>query len=393
MNRVRFAAVLVIAFCFAGPGLAQPPGGNCQISHGLGASLLFPYFELDIANPLNVTTVLSINSGWGLPVLTRVVFWTDWGVPTIAFDVYLDSFAVQSLNVRDIFNGFIPSTGARADLSGFPFCNALPPFHSNPALSAPAREQLSADHRGVDGPLADDCVGSPHPDQVARGYITVDVVDECSGVEVFNPTYTPANTTYPYFANGTGAGIAIDDNRLWGDIVYIDAGNAAAQGSEAIALWADPDRFSGTSIFTFYGRFSSWDGRDDRVPLPRTWNQRFLNGGSFSGGADIILWRDTGVPIAHAACGSAPAWYPLRTSTQAAIDEDGDNLFDFGNDRFPVATQRLDVASLGIPYSFGWTQIGTAGTQTWVQPTLSAAGLFSASWNGTPIAFNCGAHP
>ena len=397
MNRPRlFSAVLVILLLAAGPALAQPAGGACMIGPGLAATLLFPYFELDLANPLNVTTLISINNGYSSPTLTRVVLWTDWGNPTVAFDVYLDPFAVQTINLRDIFNGYIPSTGATADLSGFPFCTtvAYRPYHSNPALDVSERAQLADDHIGVLGPLAADCAGSYHPDLIARGYITADVVGECSGIEGFQPVYTPANITYPYFANGSDSGIALDANKLWGDVVYIDVANAAAQGSEAVGLWASAAQFAGTGIYTFYGRFSGWDGRDDRVPLPGRWDQRFLNGGTFAGGADLIVWRDTGVPPAYASCGVSPAtWYPLATSDQLALNESADDTYDFGNNRFQLATQRVDVGSLGIPFDFGWAQIGTGSGQSWVQPTLGAAGLFSASWNGTPVAFHCGAHP
>ncbi len=393
MHRIRhFAAVLVVLLC-AAPALAQPPAGDCLIGPGLGATLLFPYFELDLANPLNVTTLVAITNGYGSPTLTRVVLWTDWGVPTIAFDVYLDPFAVQTINLRDVFNGNIPSTGVGGDFSSFAWCGTYPPSHANPALTVNQRDQLAADHTGVDGPIATNCAGSYHPDQIARGYITVDVVDECSGVEGYNPVYTPANTTYPYFANGTGAGIAIDANRIWGDVVYIDATNAAAQGSEAVTLWADPTKFAATGIYTFYGRFSGWDGRDDRVPLPYMWDQRFLNGGPLVGGADLIVWRDTEVLPAFASCGATPTWYPLATSTNNALDEAGDNLVNFGNGHFPNATQRVSVSSLSIPFAFGWAQIASGTGQSWVQPTLRASGLYSAGWNGAPVQFHCGAHP
>ena len=68
------------------------------------------------------------------------------------------------------------------------------------------------------------------------------------------------------------------------------------------------------------------------------------------------------------------------------------SFFTIANDSFPAATQRVSVASLSIPFSFGWAQVGTASSQMWVQPTLRASGLYSASWNGTPIQFNCGVH-
>ena len=366
-----------------------------MIGPGLAATLLIPYFEVDLAHPFNVTTLFSVNNGLSGSTLARVVLWTDWGIPTLAFDVYLDPFDVQTINVRDLFAGNIPSTGEGADLSGFPFCTSLIPYHINPALSADEQAQLAAYHTGVAGPLDSHCGGQNHGDQVARGYITVDVIDECNGIEgPLAPLYTPEDTSYPYFDNGSHTGIGIDDNRLWGDVIYLDTDNAAAQGNEAVALWADPTLFGSTGIYTFYGRFSSWDGRDDRVPLPYLWDQRFVNGGPFAGGADLIVWRDT--EEAHPApvtCGGEPSWYPLLTSANSAIDESAGNLVDFGNGKFPLATQRVDVGALGIPYSFGWLQVGTAPGQSWMQPTLGAAGLYSASWNGTPVEFTCGPHP
>lgn len=392
MTKLRALALVLVSLLGAGSAAAQPRAGDCVIGPGVGATLLIPYFELDLAHPFNVTTLISVNNAYSFPKLCRVVLWTDWGVPTLAFDIYLTGFDVQTMNIRDLFNGVIPSTGEGADLSEFQFCDGLPPYHGNPVLSANERAQLAADHTGQLGPIATDCAGSPHPDHIARGYMTIDVVDECSGVEGFAPTFTPANTTYPYFANGSGAGIAIDEDGLWGDVIYVDVANAAAQGSEAVALWADPTLFSGTDIFTFYGRLSGWDGRDDRVPLPWLWDQRFVNGGPFAGGADLIVWRDTEALPQAVACGSAPSWYPLTTFLNQAFDEDGNSVL-FGNGHFPAATQRVSVSSLSVPYNFGWLQVGGAFTQSWVQPTLGAGGLFSASWNGTPVEFTCGPRP
>ena len=109
-----------------------------------------------------------------------------------------------------------------------------------------------------------DCAGENHGDQIARGYITVDVAIQCTGVQSalhdrpFSAPHDPINI--PYFVDGGGpGGVAIVDNRLYGDLVYVDRLNNAAQGSEAVSIWADPAMFSGTDVFTFYGRFSGWD--------------------------------------------------------------------------------------------------------------------------------------
>ena len=37
--------------------------------------------------------------------------WTDWGIPTMAFDIYLKGFDVQTINVRSLLDGLVPVTG------------------------------------------------------------------------------------------------------------------------------------------------------------------------------------------------------------------------------------------------------------------------------------------
>jgi hypothetical protein len=393
MKRIVLAGVLVTLLA-AGSAVAQPLAGDCLVGPGVGSSLLYPYFEVDLANPFNVTTLVSVNNALSSVTLVRVVLWTDWGVPTLAFDLYLDIFDVQTINLRDLFAGVVPSTGEGADLSEFPFCDLFPPFHVNPALNGNQQAQLAAYHTGVAGPLDAGCAGENHGDQVARGYLTADVIDECNGIELVDPVFTPADPLdWPYFDNGVpGPAIAVNSERLWGDAIYLDVANAAAQGAEAVALWADSVRFAGAGIFTFYGRFTGYDARDDRVPLSSLWNQRFVNGGPFAGGADLIVWRDPISPAASpVACGTQPPWYPLA-SDALALNENSDDLVDLGSP-FPLVTQRVDVDTLGIPYPFGWIQIDSDLSQAWVVPTLRAGGLYSAAWNGTPVASVCDQSP
>ncbi len=393
MVRKLAIALAVTGLLFATTVSGQPfDATDCYVGPGLAATLLFPYFEVDLANPAGVGTLLSINNGLSNEGLVRVVFWTDWGIPTVAFDIYIEAFGVETINVFDVLSGTIPSTGSGVDLSGFEFCGALPPFHSNPALSADEQAQVQADHTGQVGPIFSDCVGSTHSDQIARGYITVDVVDECSGVEGVDAFFTPANISTPYFVNGGSSdGIAITTNRLWGDIIYVDFTANSAQGTEAIPIWANSSLFTSSDTFTFYGRFSGWDGRDERVPLPSVWDQRFLNGGPFAGGADLIVWRDPGGLVGSGDCGVDPPGFPLLDSS-FAFEFDGSLVGLTDSDNFSLATQRVSVDSLGIPFAFGWLQAQFGG-QAWVQPSLNAAGLFSANFNGTPADFLCDQDP
>ncbi len=402
MNR-KFFAILALVFLLPAVASGQPQNAEgCYVGPGLAATLLFPYFEVDLGDPLGVGTLLSINNGGGGGELVRLVVWSDWGIPTLAFDLYLKPFDVETINVGDLFNGNIPSTGAGVDLNGIPGCTNNPTSHNNPALSAVEQAQLRADHLGQEGPILTSCAGASHGDSIGRGYITVDVVQQCGGIESGmsgRPSISPVSPTY--FAEGGGLpGVADTANILWGDIIYVDSNNKSAQGSEAVPIWANPAQFVGTDRFTFYGRYNNWDGRDERVPLPSRWNQRFLNGGPFAGGADLIVWRDTGRAPFLQTCGGVPTPFPLKDKTFVS-DLDGNGSSLAGDTHFPLAPQRVSIDSLGLPFTFGWLQIsfnassiGASGShQAWVQPSLNASGLYSANFNGTPTEFLCSTDP
>jgi len=379
----------------ASPQLKAGRAGVCMIGAGLASTLLYPYFEVDLADPNGVTTLISVNNGLNVPVMTRLVVWTDWGIPTMAFDIWLDGFDVQPINVRLLFQGIVPSTATGVDLSAFPFCDSSPPSYTNPALTNVEIQHLATAHTGQPGHIDDLCYGADHGDNIARGYITIDTVDQCSDIEGHDPFYTPANTSYPYFAEGGAAsGIATVNNTLWGDVIYVDFNNDSAQGSEAVAIWADDAEFTASDIYTFYGRHSAYDGSDERVPLPYRWDQRFLNGGPFAGGADLIVFQQphhSGTsPIS---CVDHPGWWPMETGVNT-LDEAAGNIETFATDLFPLVTQRVPISTVGPSYDFGWIQIqGNTLQQMWVQPILTAGGRFSAGYNGFPVEFLCGMAP
>lgn len=378
-------------------GTAPLKGGRaeiCQPGPGLASTLLVPYFEVDLNNANGLTTLISVNNGLSDGALTRLVVWTDWGIPTMAFDIYLAGFDVQTINVRHLFNGVVPSTGEGVNLGAWAFCGTWPPNYTNPALTAGEIQQLVTAHTGQPGHIDGLCYGADYGDGIARGFITVDVVDECSDVEGYEPTYTPANTSYPYFAEGgSSSGIGIVDNRLWGDVIYVDFVNNSAQGSEAVAIWADPDEFTSTNTYTFYGRHSGDDGRDERVPLPWRWDQRFLNGGPFAGGADLIVFQQPDdSSVSPVSCGNHPPWWPLTTGVYT-LDEEAGNFESHANDIFGLVTQRVPITTIGPAVDFGWIQIESDMRSMWVQPSLSGLGKFSAGFNGFPVEFLCDETP
>jgi hypothetical protein len=107
MRMLVLAVTLVVALA-AIPGAASAEIG--VIDRVPAATLLLPHFEVDVDDPNGITTLLSINNASATAILAHVTLWTDQGIPTLAFDVYLTGFDVQTLNLRDVFNGILPVT-------------------------------------------------------------------------------------------------------------------------------------------------------------------------------------------------------------------------------------------------------------------------------------------
>src|SRR4051794_34211349 len=88
MNGKRTLWVLGICCTFLTSGLTSSTAtagalsGNCRVSDQPAATLLIPYFEVDLAHPGGATTLMSVNNASSKPAIARVVMWTDWGVPT-----------------------------------------------------------------------------------------------------------------------------------------------------------------------------------------------------------------------------------------------------------------------------------------------------------------------
>ncbi|HEV7672396.1 MAG TPA: hypothetical protein VGS22_28080, partial [Thermoanaerobaculia bacterium] len=108
---MKRAAVLCMLLGLA--ALLVPSGARgviCTIDDVPAATLLLPYFEVDLSNPNGINTLFSINNASATAVLAHVVLWSDLSVPTFDFNVYLTGYDVQSISIRDIFNGTVPRT-------------------------------------------------------------------------------------------------------------------------------------------------------------------------------------------------------------------------------------------------------------------------------------------
>ena len=340
------------------------------------ATLLLPYFEVDLGNPNGITTLFAVNNtGRGRSVedqfpnfasagLVHVTLWTDLGVPTLAFDVYLTGFDVQTINVRDIFDGVLPRTASagqdQADTISpkgpisqdinFASCGGILPY-ANPALTAQNIAALRDAHTGrASGLLGGQCGGANHGDNVARGYITIDSVNRCSSLSTFpsSPGYFPSNQ-----------GVADARNIFSGDFFLVDPSQNFAQGDTLVHIEAS---FTFNGGYTFYGRLVGGNATDFREPLATRWIAPYQQGGDSATATDLLVWRDPTVPgpLTGFACGSLPAPFPLGQTQIVARDSEGNATpINPVNPPFPYATQRVRVGGAALPVAprAGWLQL------------------------------------
>ena len=98
--RTRIVVLSVILLCgLASFATAQTPPPT---SNRPGATLLLPYFEVDLDNPEGINTLFSVNNSSATAILAHVTLWSDMGIPVFAFNVYLTGYDAQPMNMRDI---------------------------------------------------------------------------------------------------------------------------------------------------------------------------------------------------------------------------------------------------------------------------------------------------
>ncbi len=401
----RIAALLLILT--AGLPLAAR-ADLCALDHAPAATLLLPYFEVDLSGSGGKTTLFSINNAVASPVIAHVTLWTDLGVPTLAFDVYLTGYDVQTINLRDILaNGQLPQTadkdrdpadtispkGGFSQDAAFPGCESLPP----PVLPAAFVDHLQRAHSGQASPVFQGkCSGLDfHQPGVERGYVTIDVVKSCTLLRPSDPGYFGPN------------GVAGFDNVLWGDFFYVDPTGRFAQGDNLVRIEADPNRFSAGGV-TFYGRYVNGSGADGREPLATSWATRYLIGGPFDGGTDLVAWREVPWAASPFPCTLPPTAYPQSESRLIVFDEQEhpeDLLLNMGIPGVPHpipapfggAATRVTVGGhdLPTPYDFGWawTDVSSGSAdpyaQGWVGQVSSSQGRYSVGFQGTHLNSLC----
>lgn len=368
-----------------------PAAESCAGGNRPAATLLVPYFEVDLADPEGPDTVFSVANAGAEPVIAHVVLWTDWGLPTLAFDLLLRANDLQTLDLREILGrGQLPSTGP------VPGCADSV---ARPELDGEALADLQARHTGRPSPVDGLCHGSRRPAaELAVGYVTVDAMNGCS-----------ASVRHPsdggYFVHG-GTGLASNRNVLWGDVFYVSSADDSAQSVEAVPIVADATLYGDFPHFSFYSGWVDGDGRDDRVPLGHRYRSRFLRGGRAGMATEVIYWtegfgaagepRDCAEPF--------PEHLPNDVRLVASFHDEEGAAAGTALTRVDERTRKITVGEEPLVPEKGFGQIdlmtgfncnvcGSPMTfspiQTWMTTVLRAAGRFSAAQHATRLEGAC----
>lgn len=405
----RFAIGLcaLLAMASASPSQAVI-GANDNVP---AATLLLPYFEVDLNNGNGPQTSVRLSNASATAILANVTLWTDWGIPTKSFLIYLTGYDTSEIDLRLVFKGHLPRTAsAGQDPSNtispkglfsqdinFASCGTVLPYTTlMPAADVAA---LRNAHTGLASTtFGGSCGGKAYGDGRARGYMTIDTVNNC----------TPNNPSVSGYFSPGGTGDATNQNVMVGSYTVIDRGQGFATTEPLVHIEASATNpISSTSGEpTFYGRHVANSAADNREPLGTIWNARYLNGGTFTGGTNFIVWQDPGQVVAPAVCGNTPAPFPIALGEVLAFDESeqvsvspiigvGSNARPANtvNTAFPVVAQRVATTPL-TPFAFGHMILNfnqftgqsasSSGTivsrrQAFVSVQHSATGRFSAS--------------
>jgi hypothetical protein len=367
--RRTLSSVAVLAGLIVAQGLtpsetsAQPP--PLTVGDQPAATLLLPYFEVDLANPGGANTFVTVNNASATATLAHVTVWSEMHVPVYAFDVYLTGYDVQPISVRDILNGVLPRTASVGQDPGnlispkgplsqdinFASCTARLPI---PTLTTETIAHIRAALTGTPSPMNGQCATRSHSTPtIARGYITMDVTNTCTSLFPGEPGY---------FVNG-GAGLADNRNIIWGDYVQTNhlSGLDGGDGSPLVHIIAsatDPE-LNTPGQYTFYGRLNGFTAADNREPLSTTFMARYANqtANGFQP-TQLTVWRDNKGPQGFFACGTTPAWYPLAQKQIIFFDEQERPVkltvlpASDTPTPFPAGTQRVQVGGPTLPSAF-----------------------------------------
>lgn len=418
------SAVLLLAFVLAVlPVSAAPTPNNddsCDIAVLPAATLLLPYFEVDVTSPNGATTLFTITNTSPLEQIARVKLWTDYAFEVVEFNIYLTGYDVQSINLYDVIvRGVIaPENGTGTEISPVgDFSVSNPKLRTTSCARLPGvipsayrTRMINAFTTGQVPALGalPECkaIGGKHTNAV--GYATVDVVRQCAS------NLGPED----YYGD-----VILFDNVLTGDYQHIDRERRFSEGSPMVHIravpeggtaperLAAPEEYAVTFPRTFYSRFQP-DGRktfDARQPLPSLFAARWIHGstsGQFR--TTFTIWREGRTPL-NAPCADYVKNVAGVVETVTFDEEENGQAAAVDIvictplviENLIPNTARLSVADPVFPRPTtgaiaGWVYFNLDNctrdeyaSQNWVTTAMRAEGQFSVEMDATMLGNGC----
>lgn len=392
---------------------------TCDIGLYPAATLLLPFFEVDITNPKGDTTIFTVTNTGPEPQAARVTLWTDRAYPVISFNLYLTGYDVVKVNLYDVIaRGLIASEEMGLETSPLgrlsaadnralreETCNSvvtsLPPQfveRMKSAFTLGRIPQLGSLEGCVNG-------GGAHANAI--GYATVDVVAACTASLPIDRNYFTHEIRF--------------DNVLMGDYVQVHADNKFAQASpmvhiRAIGEGGDLGSRKKTRLpRTFYSHLQQSEVNrtaDARQPLPSVFAARWIQGSDVQFETFFKIWREAAATPPDATCRQYVdgAWMQFEA---VRFDEDENpETFEtcptcgappYAPLMLLPATSLTSVADSAVfpdnptDAVAGWMYVNlhdprsTVATQGWVTSSMRSEGRFSVDADATALGNGCSA--
>jgi hypothetical protein len=363
MKALSFLLLLLATSAFADSPSTVNNDDSCDVTVGPAATLLLPYFEVDFNNRVQ-NAFFTITNVTRLPQIAHLTIWTDWSFPVLGFNIYLTGYDVQGISLNDILIGTIaqpvgtgPTTfqtqpqGVGSLSAGF---TANPNFAGggasincanqpgplSPILVAAVRTALTTGVYNPGGSAScPNPVGGQHTNAI--GYVTIDVVSNCTSRLPTDPLYYTKDLLFdnvligdyqqlgPASAGTTGASFDAGVNSLVHIRAIPEGGAAGSNAATALP-------------YTFYDRYTPSSSRaiDRRQPLPSTFAARVVQGGPAAFRTNLNIWREG---FGSGSCSDAGTAPRMDVAEVVRFDEH-DNPFTLGSDSL-VSRPRLPATS------------------------------------------------
>lgn len=437
---VILGALLMVAGSAFGQTLLNQD--SCDIAVSPSSTLLLPYFSVSQTGETTLVTVTNVSD---VPAVAHFTVWTNLSYPILDFNVFLTGYDVQAISLTDVLiNGTVPSTSVSTTLSPTG-ARSLSNLTGNPnrGLTGGDWDGRCGVNQGGTGVIPPgllaqvqaaltgggyfDCAAGrvSLPTATMVGYITIDVVDNCS---------QDLPTAAGYFTNQI-----LHDNQIIGDYIRIDAAGGVSGASPLVHIKSIP--FGGTApptapvvvnfTKTFYDRYEASANinlphvrthNNRRQPLPSQFAARYIEPGTaLNFNTNFTIWRQGITNVAGTNCTSTGVVSNQMPYVEFVRFDERENPTTLAGascvispcespsiNRLPETSLLSITNTTHIPPDSastdpgGWIYMNLAdsaadvvlnygATQAWVQVRMTAAGLFGVDFDAAYMANGCSA--